>query len=99
MNDLSNCSYVLREQNKPYPRTCKICGLGPFHRICNYGVDLASGSDVTVFHDGQGNIVNEELIALKEVLEISVPGVKWNGALANKVKLMLLKRGFKLEKI
>ena len=25
------CTYRLREQKKPYPRTCEICGLGPCH--------------------------------------------------------------------
>ena len=26
---LPNCTYKLREQGKPYPRTCRECGLGP----------------------------------------------------------------------
>lgn len=25
----ARCSQTLREQNKPYPRTCERCGLGP----------------------------------------------------------------------
>ena len=27
------CTYTLREQGKPYPRTCEVCALGP----CQYG--------------------------------------------------------------
>lgn len=24
-----NCTYIIAAQNKPYPRTCQRCGLGP----------------------------------------------------------------------
>ena len=30
---MGKCNNVLREQGKPYPRTCAVCGLGPCKHI------------------------------------------------------------------
>ncbi len=43
-----NCTTIMRRQNKPYPRTCAVCRLGPCRWFDNNGNRLSLNPIVTV---------------------------------------------------
>ncbi len=69
---MSDCSEILRLQGeKPYPRTCAICGLGPCQRQATPGIPLQDAQEAGDFATEDAlDELRREIAGLKHLVQI-----------------------------